>query len=160
MRFLSALSLNVKLWAWRFVGMLGWWHQSLSLGLVNPEATNLTARNLDISSYTFTVKAQTAVGECGTTFFTATLNSLSMLILFPSRPLFLLLCISVFFTKTTAKKSNHRFVILFDFLLFFIWTVCLNSSADNLVKLVFISLVTVFSLLSLIAILCYRHWTW
>ncbi|XP_041816362.1 leukemia inhibitory factor receptor-like [Chelmon rostratus] len=75
---------------------------------VNPEATNLTARNLDISSYTFTVKAQTAVGECGTTFFTATLNSLT----------------------------------------------------DNLVKLVFISLVTVFSLLSLIAILCYRHWTW
>ncbi|XP_070845919.1 leukemia inhibitory factor receptor-like [Chaetodon trifascialis] len=73
----------------------------------NPEATNLTARNLNISSYTFTVKAQTAVGECGTTFITATLNSLT----------------------------------------------------DNLVKPVIISLVTVFSLLSLITFLCYRHWT-
>ncbi|XP_044030554.1 leukemia inhibitory factor receptor-like isoform X2 [Siniperca chuatsi] len=43
----------------------------------NPEATSLTARNLQISSYTFTVKAQTAVGECGTASITATLNSLT-----------------------------------------------------------------------------------
>ncbi|XP_078128379.1 oncostatin-M-specific receptor subunit beta-like isoform X2 [Sander vitreus] len=73
----------------------------------NPEATSLTARNLKIGSYIFTVKARTAVGECGTTSITATLNSLT----------------------------------------------------DNLIKTVFISLVTVFGLLSLITIVCYRHWT-
>ncbi|XP_034752110.1 leukemia inhibitory factor receptor-like isoform X2 [Etheostoma cragini] len=43
----------------------------------NPEATRLTARNLKISSYTFTVKARTAVGECGDTSITVTLNSLT-----------------------------------------------------------------------------------
>ncbi|XP_074474044.1 leukemia inhibitory factor receptor-like isoform X2 [Sebastes fasciatus] len=43
----------------------------------NPEATSLTARKLSISSYTFTVKAKTAVGECGTQSFTATLNTLT-----------------------------------------------------------------------------------
>ncbi|XP_026154044.1 leukemia inhibitory factor receptor-like isoform X2 [Mastacembelus armatus] len=72
----------------------------------NPEATSLTARNLKISSYTFTVKAQTAVGECGTTLITATLN----------------------------------------------------SPTDKLIKTVFISLVTVFSLLSLLTVVCYRQW--
>ncbi|XP_074474045.1 leukemia inhibitory factor receptor-like isoform X1 [Sebastes fasciatus] len=41
----------------------------------NPEATSLTARKLSISSYTFKVKAKTAVGECGTQSFTATLNT-------------------------------------------------------------------------------------
>ncbi|XP_068561579.1 oncostatin-M-specific receptor subunit beta-like [Cebidichthys violaceus] len=40
----------------------------------DPEATSLTARNLRFSSYTFTVKAQTAVGECGAAFITVTLN--------------------------------------------------------------------------------------
>ncbi|XP_045897937.1 leukemia inhibitory factor receptor-like isoform X4 [Micropterus dolomieu] len=73
----------------------------------NPEATSLTARNLQISSYTFTVKALTAVGECGTTSITVTLKSLT----------------------------------------------------DNLIKAVFISLVTIFCVLSLITILCYKHWT-
>ncbi|KAM7369393.1 hypothetical protein PAMP_013665 [Pampus punctatissimus] len=43
----------------------------------NPEATKLTAKNLKISSYTFKVMAKTAVGECGTTTITATLNSLT-----------------------------------------------------------------------------------
>ncbi|XP_031143128.1 leukemia inhibitory factor receptor-like isoform X1 [Sander lucioperca] len=73
----------------------------------NPEATSLTARNLKIGSYKFTVKARTAVGECGATSITATLNSLT----------------------------------------------------DDLIKTVFISLATVLGLLSLITIVCYRHWT-
>nr|XP_057912083.1 leukemia inhibitory factor receptor-like [Doryrhamphus excisus] len=72
----------------------------------NPQATNLTARNLPISSYSFTVKAKTAVGECGVTHITATLNSLT----------------------------------------------------DNLIWAICITLVTLFGLLSLFAILCYRHW--
>ncbi|XP_070781233.1 leukemia inhibitory factor receptor-like [Enoplosus armatus] len=41
----------------------------------DPEATSLTARNLKIGTYTFTVKARTALGECGTSSITATLNS-------------------------------------------------------------------------------------
>ncbi|KAG7498824.1 hypothetical protein JOB18_021696 [Solea senegalensis] len=41
----------------------------------NPDATSLTATDLEITTYTFTVKALTAVGECGTTSFTVTLNS-------------------------------------------------------------------------------------
>ncbi|XP_029372443.1 leukemia inhibitory factor receptor-like isoform X2 [Echeneis naucrates] len=41
----------------------------------NPETTTLTIRNLKISSYMFTVKALTSVGECGTTSLHATLNS-------------------------------------------------------------------------------------
>lgn len=73
----------------------------------NPEATSLTARNLQISSYTFKVTALTAVGLCGNTSITVTLKSLT----------------------------------------------------DNLIKAVFISLVTIFCVLSLITILCYKHWT-
>ncbi|KAF1377170.1 hypothetical protein PFLUV_G00197820 [Perca fluviatilis] len=73
----------------------------------NPEANSLTARNLKNGSYIFTVKARTAVGECGATSITATLNLLT----------------------------------------------------DNLIGTVFISLAAVFGLLSLITIVCYRHWT-
>ncbi|XP_023253580.1 leukemia inhibitory factor receptor-like [Seriola lalandi dorsalis] len=72
----------------------------------SPEAISLTARNLMISSYRFTVKALTALGECGTKEFPASLN----------------------------------------------------SQTDNLIKEVIISLVTVFSLLCLITVVCYRHW--
>ncbi|XP_035464805.2 leukemia inhibitory factor receptor [Scophthalmus maximus] len=71
-----------------------------------PGATSLRARDLKIGSYRFTVKAQTAVGECGTTSLTVTLNSLT----------------------------------------------------DNLITATFISLVAVFSLLSLVTVVCYRHW--
>ncbi|XP_034564839.1 leukemia inhibitory factor receptor-like [Notolabrus celidotus] len=73
----------------------------------NPDATTLTATNLNITTYTFTVKAKTAVGECGASSITATLNSLT----------------------------------------------------DALIQVVSISLVSVFGLLSLITILCYRHWS-
>lgn len=52
---------------------------SSSCGAVHPEATSLTATNLAVDSYTFTVKALTAVGECGTTVRSATLNSSSKL---------------------------------------------------------------------------------
>ncbi|XP_038133429.1 oncostatin-M-specific receptor subunit beta-like [Cyprinodon tularosa] len=40
----------------------------------NPEETSLMVKNLMISSYNFTVVARTAVGECGNTSITATLN--------------------------------------------------------------------------------------
>ncbi|XP_068430321.1 leukemia inhibitory factor receptor-like [Clinocottus analis] len=43
----------------------------------DPEATSLTARNLQTRSYTFTVKAQTAAGEGGAASITVTLNSLT-----------------------------------------------------------------------------------
>ncbi|XP_061655737.1 leukemia inhibitory factor receptor-like isoform X1 [Phyllopteryx taeniolatus] len=43
----------------------------------NCQATSLTAKSLQITSYTFTVKANTAVGQCGATSITATLNSLT-----------------------------------------------------------------------------------
>ncbi|KAF7646272.1 hypothetical protein LDENG_00190580, partial [Lucifuga dentata] len=72
----------------------------------NPEVTSLTARQLQISSYTFTVKALTSVGECGDTSIAVTMNSLT----------------------------------------------------DNLISAVVVSLVGVFALLSLIAVLCYRNW--
>ncbi|KAM9820181.1 leukemia inhibitory factor receptor-like [Neosynchiropus ocellatus] len=41
----------------------------------DPAATRLTVRQLPTASYTFTVKALTAVGECGTSSISATLNS-------------------------------------------------------------------------------------
>ncbi|KAM6892596.1 leukemia inhibitory factor receptor-like, partial [Xenentodon cancila] len=47
----------------------------LSVSTDNPEATSLTAKNLKIGSHTFTVAAQTAVGECGNATITATLNT-------------------------------------------------------------------------------------
>ncbi|XP_030004830.1 leukemia inhibitory factor receptor-like isoform X2 [Sphaeramia orbicularis] len=71
-----------------------------------PEATSLTATNLEITPYSFTVKAVTALGESSSTTIDATLNSLT----------------------------------------------------DNLVGAVIISLITTFSLLSLVTFLCYRHW--
>ncbi|KAK2818798.1 hypothetical protein Q5P01_024359 [Channa striata] len=49
-------------------------------GFVNsarPEATSIMAERLKISSYTFTLYAQTAVGPCGAAEITVTLNSLS-----------------------------------------------------------------------------------
>lgn len=54
--------------------------QTLSFISDNPRDTSLTARNLQINSYTFTVKANTTVGQCGATSITLTLNSLSMLL--------------------------------------------------------------------------------
>lgn len=56
----------------------------LVLALDHPEATSLTASDLKIGSYQFTVKAQTAVGESGSTSFTVSLNSpsTSVLVLF------------------------------------------------------------------------------
>ncbi|XP_061887351.1 leukemia inhibitory factor receptor-like isoform X2 [Entelurus aequoreus] len=47
----------------------------MNISTDNPQATSLTARNLQISSYSFTLKAKTAVGECGATHVTAILNS-------------------------------------------------------------------------------------
>ncbi|XP_051269471.1 leukemia inhibitory factor receptor [Dicentrarchus labrax] len=78
----------------------------LTVSTDDPKATSLRARNLNISSYKFTVKAKTAVGECGSETITVTLN----------------------------------------------------TPTDKLIQLVIISLVTVFGLLSLITIICYRHW--
>ncbi|XP_061657607.1 leukemia inhibitory factor receptor-like isoform X3 [Syngnathoides biaculeatus] len=72
----------------------------------NSHATSLIAKNLQIGSYTFTVKANTAVGQCGATSITATLNSLT----------------------------------------------------DNFIKAIGITLATIFVLLCLIVILCYRNW--
>ncbi|XP_035801860.2 leukemia inhibitory factor receptor-like [Amphiprion ocellaris] len=43
----------------------------------DPEATSLTARNLEITSYTFMVAARTALGECGNSSIIVTLNSLT-----------------------------------------------------------------------------------
>lgn len=48
-----------------------------SVSTHDPEATSLTARNLKITSYTFTVMAQTAVGQCGNTSTMVTLDSLT-----------------------------------------------------------------------------------
>lgn len=45
----------------------------LSVSTGNPEATSLTVKNLQIPYCNFTVKAQTAVGECGTASITANL---------------------------------------------------------------------------------------
>ncbi|XP_041667657.1 leukemia inhibitory factor receptor-like isoform X2 [Cheilinus undulatus] len=73
----------------------------------NPEATRLTAPNLKIHTYTFTVKAKTAAGEGGDSVIIVTLNSLT----------------------------------------------------DNLIQVISISLIVIFALLSLVTILCYRHWS-
>ncbi|XP_077593367.1 leukemia inhibitory factor receptor-like [Stigmatopora nigra] len=88
---------------------LYYWDHNSSMAYVstdNPQATSLTAKNLQVNTYTFTVKANTAVGECGATSITVTLNSMS----------------------------------------------------DNLIKAVGITLVTIFVLLCLIVVLCYRKW--
>ncbi|XP_030284060.1 leukemia inhibitory factor receptor-like isoform X2 [Sparus aurata] len=91
-------------------GYVLYWSNSneiFNVSTVNTEATSLTATNLHISNYKFEVKALTAVGECGTTYISVTLNPLT----------------------------------------------------DNLVKPVLISLLTSFGVLSLITVLCYKHWT-
>ncbi|XP_063745081.1 leukemia inhibitory factor receptor-like isoform X3 [Eleginops maclovinus] len=77
-----------------------------SLNPDDPAATSLKARNLKMGFYKFTMKAQTAVGECGATFITA----------------------------------------------------ILNSPTDNLIGAVLIPLLTIFGLLSLTIMLCFRHW--
>ncbi|XP_051907296.1 leukemia inhibitory factor receptor-like [Hippocampus zosterae] len=78
----------------------------MNISTDDPRDTSLTARNLQINSYTFTVKANTTVGQCGATSITVTLNSLT----------------------------------------------------DNLIKAVGITIATIFVLLCLIVILCYRNW--
>ncbi|XP_034459078.1 leukemia inhibitory factor receptor-like [Hippoglossus hippoglossus] len=72
----------------------------------DPTSTSLSASDLKTGSYTFTVKARTALGECGSKSLIVTVNSLT----------------------------------------------------DNLMETVVISLVVVFSLLTLINVVCYRHW--
>ncbi|KAK2888617.1 leukemia inhibitory factor receptor-like isoform X1 [Channa argus] len=65
----------------------------------DPEATSLVAKNLNISSYTFTVEAMTALGECGTTVQSFTLNSLTdSLIVMVSISLVLVFCFLSLFT--------------------------------------------------------------
>lgn len=71
-------------------------YSSLILCLDDPEATILRVTNIKISSYIFEVKAQTELGECGTTSFTGTLNLLGMLLLFPFIPLYLPVQKSIF----------------------------------------------------------------
>lgn len=70
-------------------------YSSLILCLDDPEATILRVTNIKNSSYIFEVKAQTELGECGTTSFTGTLN-LGMLLLFPFIPLYLPVQKSIF----------------------------------------------------------------
>ncbi|XP_030598760.1 leukemia inhibitory factor receptor-like isoform X1 [Archocentrus centrarchus] len=61
----------------------------------NPEATRLTAKNLNISTYTFTLTAQTALGLCGNSSTSITLNpsadNLIMLILISLVAVFIVL---------------------------------------------------------------------
>ncbi|KAL7376479.1 hypothetical protein ABVT39_008881 [Epinephelus coioides] len=78
----------------------------ISFSTDDPAAISLTARGLKNGTYKFTVKAKTAVGECGDTAITSTLN----------------------------------------------------SQSDGLISAVIISLVTVFGLLTLLTIVCSRHW--
>ncbi|XP_068191484.1 leukemia inhibitory factor receptor-like [Antennarius striatus] len=52
-------------------------NNTVSVSTDEPEATSLTATNLNITSYTFIVKARTSAGDGGTTVITATLNSLT-----------------------------------------------------------------------------------
>ncbi|XP_073334429.1 oncostatin-M-specific receptor subunit beta-like [Pagrus major] len=66
--------------------VLYWWENdssekfSTNASTVNPEDTSLTARKLPINNYKFIVMAKTAVGECGTTNITVTLNPLNNLV--------------------------------------------------------------------------------
>ncbi|XP_042074659.1 leukemia inhibitory factor receptor-like [Haplochromis burtoni] len=64
----------------------------------DPEATSLTAKNLNISMYTFTVTASTAFGLCGNSSINVTLNppadQLIMLILISLGAVFLILSVS------------------------------------------------------------------
>ncbi|KAM3599828.1 uncharacterized protein V6R79_012252 [Siganus canaliculatus] len=48
-----------------------------NVSTVGPDSTRLRATRLPIGSYTFIVKALTELGECGSSFKTATLNSLT-----------------------------------------------------------------------------------
>ncbi|KAK7895780.1 hypothetical protein WMY93_021105 [Mugilogobius chulae] len=78
----------------------------INVSTADPEVSSLTASNLYITSYTFSVYAQTSLGRCGLTTIRATLN----------------------------------------------------SHTDDLVSAFLISLFTVFALLLVIAVVCYRHW--
>ncbi|XP_053267126.1 leukemia inhibitory factor receptor [Pleuronectes platessa] len=77
-----------------------------SVSTDEPTSTSLTASDLKTSSYTFTVKARTALGEC-----------------------------------CSKQLIVH-----------------VNSRTDNLIRTVVISLVAVFSLLTLVSVACCRQW--
>uniref|UniRef100_A0AAV2LRT9 Fibronectin type-III domain-containing protein n=1 Tax=Knipowitschia caucasica TaxID=637954 RepID=A0AAV2LRT9_KNICA len=49
-------------------------HKSVQVHTENAQVSNLTVRNLDIDSYTFSVLALTSMGECGLTKIHVTLN--------------------------------------------------------------------------------------
>nr|XP_015798877.2 oncostatin-M-specific receptor subunit beta [Nothobranchius furzeri] len=65
----TALIRGYRLYYWENL------NQVFNVSTDDPEATSLTARHLRGALYTFTVTAQTAVGECGDTSITSTLGS-------------------------------------------------------------------------------------
>ncbi|XP_039856239.1 leukemia inhibitory factor receptor-like isoform X1 [Simochromis diagramma] len=78
----------------------------------DPEATSLTAKNLNISMYTFTVTASTAFGLCGNSSINVTLNPLAdqliMLILISLGAVFLVLSVSTIICYRHWACIKHK----------------------------------------------------
>uniref|UniRef100_A0AAX7VJC7 Fibronectin type-III domain-containing protein n=2 Tax=Astatotilapia calliptera TaxID=8154 RepID=A0AAX7VJC7_ASTCA len=78
----------------------------------DPEATSLTAKNLNISMYTFTVTASTAFGLCGNSSINVTLNppadQLIMLILISLGAVFLILSVSTIICYRQWACIKHK----------------------------------------------------
>ncbi|CAI5666186.1 unnamed protein product [Oreochromis niloticus] len=78
----------------------------------DPEATSLTAKNLNISTYTFTVTASTAFGLCGNTSINVTLNPLAdqliMLTLISLGAVFLILSVSIIICYRHWACIKHK----------------------------------------------------
>ncbi|XP_076743181.1 leukemia inhibitory factor receptor [Maylandia zebra] len=78
----------------------------------DPEATSLTAKNLNISMYTFTVTASTAFGLCGNSSINVTLNpptdQLIMLILISLGAVFLILSVSTIICYRHWACIKHK----------------------------------------------------
>ncbi|CAJ1071068.1 leukemia inhibitory factor receptor-like [Xyrichtys novacula] len=78
----------------------------------NPNATSLMAKNLAIDTYTFTVKAMTAVGDCGDTVTIATLNSLTdeliKVVSISLVSIFCLLCLITFLCYRNWSCIKHK----------------------------------------------------
>ncbi|XP_019216895.1 leukemia inhibitory factor receptor [Oreochromis niloticus] len=78
----------------------------------DPDATSLTAKNLNISTYTFTVTALTAVGLCGNTSIIVILNPLAdqliMLTLISLGAVFLIVSVSIIICYRHWACIKHK----------------------------------------------------
>lgn len=104
---------------------------------VDPMATIMTVKNLEISTYSFTVVAQTPLGRCGKSSGSITLS-----------------------TSLLAPSNTYSAQKTLTYSIWHLWNSIFFHSAGEDIPNNFWLLVIPVMFFTLMVILCYRYWTW